>query len=988
MSNKDVSVKLKIDGDASGAQAAISTTEKGLKGLGEAGGGPREAAAGVDEIGHAAGRAEIKSASSHRRIADGIKSISEQLNDVKMLYAAWIGVQQAGDAIAGVVATADAYANLTSRIKLATGEGANFKAAFQGVQDVALRTNTSLEATGNLFVKLAEAGKQMGVGQADALRLTETVNQAVQLSGASAQASEAAVTQLIQGLQSGVLRGDEFNSVMEQAPRLAKALAEGLGLTTGELRKMAEAGELSAETVIRSLQGQVAAVESEFGRLPLTIGRSITDLQTQWKVWLGTLDESAGASRSVAGAIEALAKNFDLVASGLINAGQAYLGWKAYNIAAEFLSLRTAVAATAVAKGVDTAATVANTAATAANTAAQVANNASKVAGAAAATGAAAGASRLALAVGGIKGAALAFLVTNLVDVGKWMGESTAKAMGYGKAMEESERQMKAAETAARALRDMNAELAQKKQLAADKALGLSERSRQLVADFNDLTKSGKSVGQALDSIGKNLDLSSIKGIGEAGAALDALAVKGKISADEVRGAWQKALDGQDLQKFEVQAIAAFDGSEQGARRLAAALDAQLGEALRRTGLDAGALSAGVNAAAQKAINDFDVLVGRVGELKNKGVDAGVALSASLDQAEKAATTVAAAKEVRARWEELGKAGIVTGDRLSEGLAKAKQKIDELTPGMTSVNEAFKTLGMKSPEELKKTAVAAEEAFNKIKANSDFSRAGLANVNEAFKRMADASIAANGGVASDTLRVQAEMRGLQIVTDETGKSIVKAMAPAAEKTAGVGDAARQAAGGFDEMAAAADKAADAAARAADQGDGVRNVSGSSLGKVGGSSQADFTETLYRRGGTIEEVKLAQKYVSELYARNQATMLTGNLGNEANASRMMQRAINDAVDKALAAARQEKATGQAVDLGTSVSDIEARNLSKTPLRSLDDMISRIKNAGNEAKALSVRVDLRTDRGRKSIGVGSQADAKTLIETFEELQSRAS
>ena len=98
---------------------------------------------------------------------------------------------------------------------------------------------------------------------AEALRLTETVNQAVRLSGASAQASEAALTQLIQGLQGGVLRGDEFNSVMEQAPRLAKALADGLGVTTGALRTMAEAGQLSSETVIRALQGQARAVGPE-----------------------------------------------------------------------------------------------------------------------------------------------------------------------------------------------------------------------------------------------------------------------------------------------------------------------------------------------------------------------------------------------------------------------------------------------------------------------------------------------------------------------------------------------------------------------------------------------------------------------------------------------------------------------------------------------------------------------------------------------------
>lgn len=986
MSDKTVTVGLKIDGDASGARAALRDTDKDLQGLNATGQKTATVAAGVDQIGDAATRSAQKAAPANRSIRDGLKSIGDQLTEVKLLYAGWLSAQAAAAGASGLAKTADEWANLTSRIKLAVGEGAAFQTAFQGIQDVALRTNSSLENTGNLFVRLAEAGKQIGIGQAEALRLTETVNQAVQLSGASAEASRAAVTQLIQGLQSGVLRGDEFNSIMEQSPRLSKALADGLGVATGELRKMAEAGQLSSQTVIGALKGQAAAVEGEYARLPITIGRAITNLQTEWQRWVGTMDESLGASRTAAQAIESLGKNFDLVASSLINAGQAYLGWKAYNIAAEFLALKTAVAASATAKAADTAATIANTAATGANTAAQIANNAAKTGAVGAADAAAASVGRLAGAMSLLKGFSLAFLVTNLVDIGTWLGETAAKALGADKGLKDLERQMKATENAARANAAENAALAQKMQIAADKALGLSDRSRKLVGDFGELTQGGKTTAEALAQIGKSLDLSDIKGVAEAGATLDALAVKGKISADQVRAAWQQALNGQDLQRFEVQAIAAFDGSEQGARRLAAAMDATLGEALRRTGLDAGALSAGVNEAAQKAINDFDMLSGRVDELKAKGVDVGIALSASLDQAAKAATTEAAAKELILRWEELGEAGLITGPRLAEGLEKARAAADDLTPGVNSLAEAFKTLGMKSQDELNKAAVAAAEAFNQIEAGSDYSRAGIANVNEAFKRMAEASIAANGGVASDTLRVQAEMRGLEIVTDSTGKTIVRAMSKGADAVGGIAGATGAAADGFRDMAAAADEAADSAGRAAGAADGVRTASGTALGKLGGGSQADFTETLYRRGGTIEEVKLAQKYVGELYARNQATMLTGNLGNEANAARLMKLAVNDAVDKALAAARQEKASGKAVDLGTSVADLQARNLAATPLKSLDDMISRIKNAGNEAKAQVQRIELVSGNKKASLS-GSESDVSNLMKILNEHKLRA-
>lgn len=888
MAGKEVGVKLRIDGDSKGAQQAASATARELEKLGEAADSAgRMGATGIDNIGNAAERAEAKAKPATRKIADGIKSISEQLSEVKMLYAAWIGAQQAGNAVAGIAATADAYANLSARIKLAVGDGENFRAAFQGVQDVALHTNTSLESTGVLFAKLAAVGKQMGLGQTDALRLTETINQAIQLSGSSAQASEAAVTQLIQALQSGVLRGDEFNSVMEQAPRLAQALASGLGKTTGKLREMAEAGQLSSETVISAMAGQAAAIESEFGRLPKTIGRAITDLQTQWQLWIGGLDESSGASRSAADAIELLAKNFDLVASSLINAGQAYLGWKAYNIAAEFIGLKTAIAASTTAKTIDTAATVANTTATAANTTAQIANNAAKASAVGSANNAAIAAGRLASALSLLKGLSFAFLLTNIVDIGKWLGEAAAKAMGYGKAVEDTEIRMRALEAATKAQRDVDAELAQKARLAADAKLGLSERSKALIADFTELTKKGGAVVETLEKLAKSLDLSSIQGIADAGAALDALAERGKISAEQVRISWRQALDGKDLQVFEANARAAFDDSEQGARRLAAALDAQLGEALRRTGLDAGALSAGVNEAAQTAINDFDVLLSRLDDMKSRGVDAGIALAASLDQAGKAATTEAAAQAVIDRWKELGDAGLVTGEKLTEGLEQAQKKLDDLKPGINSLAEAFRTLGMKTPAELKKTAEAAEAAFTTIKNSGDYSATGVNNAREAFKRYAEAAITANGGVASEMIKAQAWVNGFSIEVDNSGKAMVRASGSASAMSSNVesvadqvrdaGDAAAEAADQFSGLSSAMNKAA-----TTPNASGVRGPYGSGnvgTGAQGYSSSGDSSHVIFnardeaiKAGATVDNVEELTRLIQ--FEIEKATVVSG------------------------------------------------------------------------------------------------------------------
>lgn len=152
---------------------------------------------------------------THRQIGDGVESISQQLARLQSFYAALQGFQGLKTMASDLAETADQVNNLQGRIKLVTGEGENFTRAWQGVTEVALRTHSALEETGVLFTRLAQAGKDAGLSTAQAsaqsLALTETINQAIQLSGASAQASSAAITQLVQGLQGALC--EAMNSI-------------------------------------------------------------------------------------------------------------------------------------------------------------------------------------------------------------------------------------------------------------------------------------------------------------------------------------------------------------------------------------------------------------------------------------------------------------------------------------------------------------------------------------------------------------------------------------------------------------------------------------------------------------------------------------------------------------------------------------------------------------------------------------------------------
>ena len=257
----------------------------------------------------------------------GVSTLSKGMDGAKFAVTALVGALATigvGLGLRELAQAADSYTNLSARINIATSDGGNFQQAMAGVHQVALMTNSSLDATAGLFTKVNDVGKQMGMTQQQSLDLVKTINMAIQTGGGDAAASEAAIVQLTQALQSGVLRGDEFNSIMEQAPGISKALAQSLGVTTGELRAMAGEGQLSAEKVIKALQDQSAAIEADYAKFPTTIGNALQKISTQWQILIGEMDQANGSSAAVANALSIIADNlgilkvfFDDVAEGV-----------------------------------------------------------------------------------------------------------------------------------------------------------------------------------------------------------------------------------------------------------------------------------------------------------------------------------------------------------------------------------------------------------------------------------------------------------------------------------------------------------------------------------------------------------------------------------------------------------------------------------------------------------------------------------------------
>lgn len=233
--------------------------------------------------------------------------------------------------------------------------------------------------------------------------------------------------------------------------------------------------------------------------------------------------------------------------------------------------------------------------------------------------------------IGGLKLATLVGVLASLKEIATAIGEQVAKWAGYSDLMAEVEIRTKAQEAASRSLAEGNAALAQSAQIAADKALGLGFESQALVGTFKKARLAGDTVSDSLGKVAGALDLSDLDGIRAASAALDALAVRGKITGDQMRDALASALRTEDLGRFQVEATAAFDQSEIGAR-LPSGSHWRSGQRVATgAGLSAEELQTGFGGAAASAINDVDALSATLDRLGAKGPEADRALARAAD---------------------------------------------------------------------------------------------------------------------------------------------------------------------------------------------------------------------------------------------------------------------------------------------------------------------------------------------------------------------
>jgi len=279
--------------------------------------GAKAVQAALDSLGKAASNTAGKLQSTDKAAQDLTGSFRTLAGAVGAAFSA----QQIGAAL-------DSYTNLTNQLKLASTGAEGLAAAQAEVYRIAQLTRQPINEVADLYAKTARNAEVLGLSQTEVARLTEFVGKAIAVSGSSAAAAQGALVQLSQAFAAGVVRAEEFNSIMEGAPALIQAVEKTLGLASGGLRKLALEGRLSSEVFAKAMLANTTVARSFADFMP-TMAQQLTTLRNDFILLAGEIDKSARVTGTFAALINGLRANLPQIAGVIAGVTAVWVGYRA-----------------------------------------------------------------------------------------------------------------------------------------------------------------------------------------------------------------------------------------------------------------------------------------------------------------------------------------------------------------------------------------------------------------------------------------------------------------------------------------------------------------------------------------------------------------------------------------------------------------------------------------------------------------------------------
>ncbi len=215
---------------------------------------------------------------------------------------------------------ADNMSQLNARIERLTGSAAAASQTMQNLMRISSATGGSLQDTAKLWETLSTALRDTGATNGQIIQLTETLQKIGRIGGSSTEEMANALRQFGQSISSGTIRAEEFNSILEQMPELARQIAAGMGVSIGELRQLMLDGKLTAEDALNAIQKQTGSVNAEFEKLPRTLAQANNALTNSFLSMIDSVNQATGASSGMVAVIDSLTAALDRLAGKAISA--------------------------------------------------------------------------------------------------------------------------------------------------------------------------------------------------------------------------------------------------------------------------------------------------------------------------------------------------------------------------------------------------------------------------------------------------------------------------------------------------------------------------------------------------------------------------------------------------------------------------------------------------------------------------------------------
>ncbi|RKM24122.1 hypothetical protein D6D69_01565 [Moraxella catarrhalis] len=273
-----------------------------------------------------------------KKATDKTKKELKSVADYGKLVGGQLGIAFAtlGSAVSvsHIIATADQMQNLASQIRLATSSTEQFHAVQTKLRAIANEQRSSFDAVVDLYSNSQRSLSALGKSQQDVINFTRNMTMAMNVGGRSAQAQAAALTQLGQALASGALRGDEFNSVAEQAPILMDLIAKEMGVTSNAIRELAKDGKITADVVYNAVAKATDSLSAMSAKMPTTVSQALQVIKNEYGYLVDDImNQNSMMSQNIANAILWVAEHFRTLVSAGAMVGAVWLGIIAKNSA-------------------------------------------------------------------------------------------------------------------------------------------------------------------------------------------------------------------------------------------------------------------------------------------------------------------------------------------------------------------------------------------------------------------------------------------------------------------------------------------------------------------------------------------------------------------------------------------------------------------------------------------------------------------------------